>query len=69
MIDESLDQEQLNKEPEDWEFRSKPTWQRLIIMVGGVTVNLVLGYFIYIMMLFVWEMDIFLMTRFHMEHI
>ena len=54
MIDESLDQEQLNKEPEDWEFRSKPTWQRLIIMVGGVTVNLVLGYFIYIMMLFVW---------------
>jgi len=54
MIDESLDQEQLNREPEDWEFRSKPTWQRLIIMVGGVTVNLVLGYFIYIMMLFVW---------------
>jgi regulator of sigma E protease len=54
MIDESMDQEQLNKEPEEWEFRSKPTWQRLIIMVGGVTVNLILGFLIYIMMLFVW---------------
>ena len=54
MIDESMDQEQLNKEPEEWEFRSKPTWQRLIIMVGGVTVNLILGLLIYIMMLFVW---------------
>jgi len=54
MIDESMDQEQLNKKPEDWEFRSKPTWQRLIIMVGGVTVNLILGFLIYIMMLFVW---------------
>ena len=54
MIDESMDQEQLSKEPEEWEFRSKPTWQRLIIMVGGVTVNLILGFLIYIMMLFVW---------------
>ena len=54
MIDESMDQDQLNKEPEEWEFRSKPTWQRLIIMVGGVTVNLILGFLIYIMMLFVW---------------
>jgi regulator of sigma E protease len=54
MIDESMDQEQLNKEPQEWEFRSKPTWQRLIIMVGGVTVNLILGFLIYIMMLFVW---------------
>ena len=43
MIDESIDQEQLSKDPEEWEFRSKPTWQRLIIMVGGVTVNLILG--------------------------
>ena len=40
MIDESMDKEQINKEPEEWEFRSKPVWQRLIIMVGGVTVNL-----------------------------
>ena len=54
MIDESMDKEQLKKEPEDWEFRSKPTWQRLIIMVGGVTVNLFLGFLIYIMILFVW---------------
>ena len=54
MIDESMDQEQLSKDPEKWEFRSKPTWQRLIIMVGGVTVNLILGLLIYIMMLFVW---------------
>ena len=54
MIDESMDKEQLKKEPEDWEFRSKPTWQRLIIMIGGVTVNLFLGFLIYIMILFVW---------------
>ena len=54
MIDESMDQEQLNRKPEEWEFRSKPTWQRLIIMVGGVTVNLILGFLIYMMILFVW---------------
>jgi len=54
MIDESMDKEQLEKPAEPWEFRSKPTWQRLIIMVGGVTVNLLLGFFIYIMILFVW---------------
>ena len=54
MIDESMDKEQLKEEPKDWEFRSKPTWQRLIIMIGGVTVNLILGFLIYIMMLFVW---------------
>lgn len=54
MIDESMDKEQLNKEPEPWEFRSKPAWQRLIIMVGGVTVNIILAMFIYAMTLFVW---------------
>ena len=48
MIDESMDTEQLKNEPQPWEFRSKKTWQRLIIMVGGVTVNLVLGFLIYI---------------------
>ena len=37
MIDESMDKEQLKEEPREWEFRSKPTWQRLIIMIGGVT--------------------------------
>lgn len=52
MVDESLDKEQLKKEPEPWEFRSKPAWQRLIVMVGGVFVNLVLGLFIYSMVLF-----------------
>ncbi len=42
------------KPPEPWEFRSKPAWQRLIVMVGGVTVNLLLGMLIYIGVLFVW---------------
>jgi len=54
MIDESMDKEQMNKPPEPWEFRAKPAWQRLIIMVGGVTVNLLLGALIYMMVLFVW---------------
>ena len=54
MIDESFDKEQMQKPPQPWEFRSKPTWQRLIIMLGGVTVNLLLGFFIYMMVLFVW---------------
>ena len=52
MIDESMDKEQMQKPPESWEFRAKPTWQRLIIMLGGVTVNLLLGIFIYGMVLF-----------------
>ena len=54
MIDESFDKEQMQKPPQPWEFRSKPAWQRLIIMLGGVTVNLLLGFFIYMMVLFVW---------------
>ncbi|MFD1553213.1 RIP metalloprotease RseP [Putridiphycobacter roseus] len=54
MIDESMDKEQLAKPPEDYEFRSKPAWQRLIIMIGGVTVNLVLGCVIYIFLMFAW---------------
>ena len=58
MIDESMDTEYLNKEPEPWEFRSKPAWQRLIIMLGGVTVNLILGFAIYMMVTFVWGKDI-----------
>ena len=52
MIDESMDKEQMKKPAEDWEFRAKPTWQRLIIMLGGVTVNLLLGIFIYCMTLY-----------------
>ncbi|OSY88748.1 zinc metalloprotease [Tenacibaculum holothuriorum] len=48
MIDESMDTEQMKEEPKPWEFRSKPAWQRLIIMLGGVFVNFVLGILIYI---------------------
>jgi len=48
MIDESMDKEQLKKPPQPWEFRSKPAWQRLIIMLGGVTVNFILAIVIYI---------------------
>ncbi|MDB2385031.1 RIP metalloprotease RseP [Polaribacter sp.] len=51
MIDESMDTEQMKQEPQPWEFRSKPAWQRLIIMLGGVTVNFVLGILIYIFLL------------------
>ncbi|MCC6937910.1 MAG: RIP metalloprotease RseP [Flavobacteriales bacterium] len=57
MVDESMDKEQMAKTPEPWEFRAKPAWQRLIIMVGGVTVNLLLGMFIYIGILWVWGKD------------
>ncbi len=52
MIDESMDKEQMEKEPEPWEFRSKPTWQRLIIMLGGVIMNVIVAFFIYAMVLF-----------------
>ena len=52
MIDESMDTEQLKEEPKPWEFRSKPAWQRLIIMLGGVFVNFILGIFIYIMLMY-----------------
>ena len=48
MIDESMDTEQMKQPAQPWEFRSKPAWQRLIIMLGGVFVNFVLGIFIYI---------------------
>lgn len=51
MIDESMDKEQMAQPAQPWEFRSKPAWQRLIIMVGGVTVNFLLGFFIFGMML------------------
>jgi len=54
MIDESMDTEQLAQEPQPWEFRSKPAWQRLIIMLGGVTVNFILAFLIYIGMTYVY---------------
>ncbi|MBT8190115.1 MAG: RIP metalloprotease RseP [Bacteroidia bacterium] len=50
MIDESFDKDQMQGEPQPWEFRAKPAWQRLIIMVGGVTVNFILGIFIFSML-------------------
>ena len=57
MIDESMDKEQMLQPPKSWEFRSKPAWQRLIIMLGGVTVNFLLGIFIYVMMFTAWGED------------
>ena len=54
MIDESMDKEQLKQPPQPWEFRSKPAWQRLLIMLGGVLVNFILAFAIYVMILFVW---------------
>ena len=48
MIDESMDKEQMAKPPQPWEFRSKPSWQRLIVMLGGVTVNFIMAIIIYI---------------------
>lgn len=52
MIDESMDKEQMKKPPQSWEFRSKPSWQRLIIMLGGVIMNVLLAVLIYIVLLF-----------------
>lgn len=52
MIDESMDKEQMAQPPKPWEFRSKPAWQRLIIMLGGVTVNFILAYVIFVFMSF-----------------
>jgi regulator of sigma E protease len=50
MIDESMDTEQMNSEPQEWEFRAKPAWQRLIIMLGGIIVNILLAWLIYLIM-------------------
>jgi regulator of sigma E protease len=54
MIDESFDTEQMKQPEQPWEFRTKPTWQRLLIMIGGVLVNFLLALFIYSMILFYW---------------
>lgn len=54
MVDESMDKESLKLPPQPWEFRSKPAWQRLIIMLGGVTVNILLAFVIYAAILMVW---------------
>lgn len=54
MIDESMDTEQMKQPAQPWEFRSKPAWQRLLVMVGGVVMNFLLALFIYSMILFTW---------------
>jgi regulator of sigma E protease len=55
MIDESMDKEQMKLPPQPYEFRAKPAWQRLIIMVGGVIVNILLAIIIFIGITWVWE--------------
>jgi len=57
MIDESLDKEQMKQPPQPWEFRSKPAWQRLIVMIGGVTVNLILGILLFAFILLRYEKE------------
>ncbi len=57
MIDESMDKEQMKKPPQTWEFRSKPAWQRLIVMLGGVIMNLILGVIVFSFILFHYEKD------------
>lgn len=57
MIDESMDTEQMKQPAQPYEFRSKPAWQRLFIMIGGVLVNFLLALFIYAMCLFTWGED------------
>jgi regulator of sigma E protease len=54
MIDESMDAEQMNQPAQPWEFRSKPAWQRLIIMLGGITVNIILAWFLFTMVYTIW---------------
>lgn len=54
MIDESMDTEQMKQPMKDWEFRAKPAWQRLLIMIGGVLFNFLLALFIYSMILYTW---------------
>ncbi|NIJ46066.1 regulator of sigma E protease [Wenyingzhuangia heitensis] len=58
MIDESMDTEQMKQPAQPWEFRSKPAWQRLIIMLGGVIVNFILGLVIYIMIFATWGEEV-----------
>ena len=62
MIDESFDTEQMKQPPQPWEFRTKPAWQRLLIMIGGVLVNFLLALFIYSMVLFYWG-DSYIQTK------
>lgn len=54
MVDEQMDKSIIDSPPQPWELRSKPAWQRLLVMMGGIIVNVILGFLIYIMLLFVW---------------
>ena len=54
MVDESMDTEQLAQPAQPWEFRSKPAWQRLIIMLGGIIVNVIVGFVLFIMVVGIW---------------
>jgi regulator of sigma E protease len=54
MIDESMDKEQLKQPPKEWEFRSKPAWQRLIVMLGGIIMNMLVAFVIYAFILMIW---------------
>ncbi len=54
MIDESMDKEQMKQPPQPWEFRSKPAWQRLLIMIGGVLMNFLFAFLIYVAVLYIW---------------
>ena len=54
MIDESMDTEAMKKPPQPWELRSRPAWQRLIVMAGGVIMNVILAIILYIAILFTW---------------
>jgi regulator of sigma E protease len=54
MMDESMDKEQLKQPPKEWEFRSKPAWQRLIVMLGGVIMNILVAFVIYAFILMIW---------------
>src|ERR1041385_6631284 len=54
MIDESMDKEAMKQPPKDYEFRSKPAWQRLIIMLGGIIMNVLVAFIIYAFVLMVW---------------
>ena len=62
MIDESMDKEQLKKPPQPYEFRAKPAWQRLLIMLGGVSVNFLLALVLYVAILYIWG-DSYLPTK------
>jgi regulator of sigma E protease len=52
MVDESMDTEQLSTEPQPWEFRSKPAWQRLVVMLGGIIVNVITGIIIFVALVY-----------------